>query len=97
MDRPGSTIVFLTPKPSPKRFALWETSYKFANRELESLVAEYENVHLIDVASPLFNEDGSLREDLFKSDGVHLNAAGYEVWRAVILPKLESIFGAPSN
>ena len=59
------------------------------------ILAEYDNVHLIDVASPLFAEDGSLKTELFKDDGVHLNEAGYKVWTSVIRPGLESAFGTP--
>lgn len=95
VDRPDSTIVFLTPKPSPKRFSLWDSAYKHANEGLETLVAEHDNVHLIDVASPLFGENGSLREELFKSDGVHLNEAGYIIWKEIIQSSLESLFGEP--
>ncbi len=95
VDRPGSTIVFLTPKPSPKRLDLWDTTYKKANNGLKDLVGEYENVHLIDVATPLFNREGTLRNELFKSDGVHLNEAGYVVWKEIIQSQLSSIFGDP--
>ncbi len=92
VERPKAVIVFLTPKPSPKRFSLWGSSYKIANEGLVALVDQYPNVHLIDVASPLFNENGSLRSELFKTDGVHLNDAGYDVWEAVITPELEKFF-----
>lgn len=95
IDRPGSTIVFLTPKPSPKRLDLWDTTYKKANDGLKELIEEYENVHLIDVATPLFNRDGTLRDELFKSDGVHLNEAGYAVWREIIQSQLRSLLGDP--
>ncbi len=95
VDRPDAQIVFLTPKPSPKRLNLWSSTYRKANEGLNLIVAEYDNVHLIDVASPLFAEDGSLKTELFKDDGVHLNEAGYKVWTSVIRPGLESAFGIP--
>jgi hypothetical protein len=94
-ERPNAIVVFLTTKPSPRRFDLWDSTYREANESLRKLAGDYPNVHLIDVATPLFDKRGKLREELFKSDGVHLNPEGYVIWTKTILPELEKYFGKP--
>ncbi|MCB1121834.1 MAG: hypothetical protein KJT03_09820 [Verrucomicrobiae bacterium] len=94
-ERPDAKIVFLTPKPSPARFDLWDKAYKTANEGLAALVKRHKQVYLIDVATPLFDSEGKLREELFRSDGVHLNAEGYRIWTRIIKQQLNDIFGSP--
>jgi len=38
------------------------------------------------VFSPMLGGDGRPRAELFREDALHLNAKGYELWRAVIAP-----------
>ena len=38
------------------------------------------------------NETGETRVELFRRDGVHLNAEGYAVWTRVIRPIVENLF-----
>ena len=44
----------------------------------------------IDVATPMLNEDGSIRDDLFVSDKLHMNQKGYDIWRNVVAPVMIS-------
>jgi lysophospholipase L1-like esterase len=43
-------------------------------------------VTYIDVASPMLNEAGTPREDIFVEDGLHMNAKGYDLWRDAVRP-----------
>ena len=36
----------------------------------------------------MFNEDGTLKEDIFQSDNLHMNRKGYVLWRETLLPVL---------
>ena len=42
----------------------------------------------IDVFTPMLNSNSEPRKELFVSDGLHLNAAGYELWASIIRPYL---------
>jgi lysophospholipase L1-like esterase len=43
-------------------------------------------VDYIDVFSPMLTADGTPRRDLFRKDALHLNLAGYALWRSIIRP-----------
>jgi lysophospholipase L1-like esterase len=54
------------------------------------LVQEYADAHpkvdYIDVFTPMLAADGSPRSDLFRNDALHMNKAGYALWRTIIRP-----------
>jgi len=50
-------------------------------------VADEENVELLDAFTHFADSDGFLPRE-FTTDGVHLNAAGYEKWKELIMPLL---------
>lgn len=60
----------------------WRADIAGLNEKLKSYAME-NGFRWIDLNSALSDETGALRQDL-TIDGVHLNAAGYEVWRAAI-------------
>ena len=45
-------------------------------------------VDYIDVFTPMLTTDGSPRSELFRQDALHLNEAGYALWRSTIRPFL---------
>ena len=86
-DFPGVPFYIVSVKPSfarekqlPKTLLL--------NELLREYCAATGGVHFIDVASAMFDEKGSLREDIFSSDQLHLNQKGYQLWTGVIKPRL---------
>jgi lysophospholipase L1-like esterase len=85
---PETRMYILSPKPSIKRMHLWET-YKKTHLLLKELSGKYANVKYIDVASPMFDEEGKLNYSLFVEDGIHMNDAGYSIWTKVIRNALE--------
>ncbi|GHV18878.1 hypothetical protein FACS18949_04690 [Clostridia bacterium] len=52
--------------------------------ELTKAMTERKGYRFIDVASSLLNADGSLRQDVFLFDNVHLNKTGYALWAPVV-------------
>jgi hypothetical protein len=46
----------------------------------------------IDTASALLEPDGTLRDDVFIFDGLHMNATGYAAWTEVVRPVIESAY-----
>ena len=47
-------------------------------------------VDFIDVFTPMLDAQGQPREELFLPDRLHMNAAGYEVWKQAVHPYLDS-------
>lgn len=86
---PKTRVLFLAIKPSRSRWELIEVQRE-ANRLIAAYADEQEELEFVDVATPLLGEDGLPREELFESDKLHLNAAGYEVWNGIVGPLLET-------
>ncbi len=77
---PETRIYLLSIKPSPARWHLWDRM-KEANRLLRSACDADERLCFIDVAARMLDEKGNPRAELFLEDGLHLNGAGYALWR----------------
>ncbi|HVT71613.1 MAG TPA: GDSL-type esterase/lipase family protein [Lacunisphaera sp.] len=58
------------------------------NDLIAKLAARDRRVTLVDTFAPLAQADGTSRPEYFVKDRLHLNPAGYEVWRSVMLPVL---------
>jgi lysophospholipase L1-like esterase len=93
---PDSTIAYISIKPSPARLSLLPKV-----RETNALISDYvqtmPNARYIDTFGPMLNADGTLRSELFKSDRLHLNEAGYQLWKSVIVPHLPALRPPPQN
>jgi lysophospholipase L1-like esterase len=86
-DLPNCRVYLLSVKPSPLRWSLW-LKMQAVNDGLAEIAGERPDVTYIDVASPLLDEDGKPRSELFVKDRLHLNRKGYDAWRETIRPIL---------
>jgi lysophospholipase L1-like esterase len=85
-DLPKVRIAYISNKPSPLRAGLLE-----AQRQANALIkAEAGRLHVdyIDVFTPMLDANGQPREELFVEDRLHMNRAGYELWRQKVAPYL---------
>lgn len=84
---PGARIAFISVKPSPARKALLEEA-----RAVNAAVRDYSRkekfVDFVDVFTAMLGPDGEPRAELYRSDALHLNDAGYALWRSLLLPHL---------
>lgn len=83
---PGTKVAFLAVKPSPSR-----TAWLAPMQELNGLVrgmAESRRQRFIDVHTPMLNGQGQPRAELFQADLLHMNAAGYDLWKGIVAPVL---------
>lgn len=81
--KPGTHISFLAPKPSPARRAkldLWKDSYK-ALYDYSLVTPHFD---FIDISQPMFELDGQIKTEIWKSDSLHMNRKGYEIWAPII-------------
>jgi len=84
---PAARIYVLAIKPSLARWHLWPVM-KAANELLQEACAADERLFYIDVATPMLGENGTPRPDIFLDDNLHMNDAGYDIWRAATRPIL---------
>lgn len=85
-DLPKVRIAYISNKPSPLRVGLLE-----AQRQANALIkAEAERLHVdyIDVFTSMLDANGLPRGELFVEDRLHMNRAGYELWRQKVAPYL---------
>lgn len=87
---PDTRIAFISMKPSPSRASLIE-EMREGNDLIQVFSAETPMVDYIDVFNPMLNTEGKARQELFVQDNLHLNAAGYKLWREIVSPYLRSI------
>ncbi len=84
---PKTRIAYLAIKPSILRRPLWDKMRK-ANALIEAACKKDDRLVFIDVATPMLGADGKPRAELFRKDGLHLNAKGYALWASILKPYL---------
>jgi lysophospholipase L1-like esterase len=85
---PETRIAFIGIKPSIARWAIVD-KVRAANRRIASACEKHERLRFVDVDQPTLGDDGKPRGELFVKDGLHLSAAGYELWTKLLTPALE--------
>lgn len=87
---PSTDIIVLPPKPSPSRWK-WEKQYRETFSLLKAFCFSNKQAGLVfvDVFSPVLDEKGQPRPELFLEDMLHLNADGYKLWKNVLAPVLK--------
>jgi lysophospholipase L1-like esterase len=88
-DLPATKIIFIGLKPSPSRWKLIDP-FRETNRMVRGLTESYPNLVFIDVERAMLDERGQPREELFQSDKLHMNRAGYEIWTKLVRPQIEA-------
>jgi len=82
---PATRIAFISIKPSPARVS-WLANIRETNELIRQFAVAGENLDFIDVFTLMLNSAGYPRDELFLADALHLNSAGYALWKSVIGP-----------
>ena len=86
-DLPKTTVEVISIKPSPSR-AQQLPKQQQANALVRAEATRLHKVEFIDVATPMLGADGQPRAELFIEDQLHMNRAGYALWRDIVAPYL---------
>lgn len=81
---PTVRVVFIATAPNPSRWKLVEKMKRF-----NSLSREYCNEHgatFVDVFTVMLGPDGLPQSDIYRQDGLHMNAKGYAIWKTALSP-----------
>ena len=84
---PSSDFAFLSIKPSPSRMDLIPQMIALNTLLNEMTIAE--GGYYFDVFTPMLDENDLPFAQLFLSDMLHLNKAGYRLWRLTVTPMLD--------
>jgi len=85
---PRARIAFISIKPSPARWHLGD-KVREANRLIKDFTETDRRLGYIDVFTPMLGKDGKPRAELFVEDRLHMNEAGYTLWRFIIAPYIK--------
>ena len=80
---PNTPILYISIKPSPSRAAFKEKAIA-SNALIKAFLAKEANTKFIDVYSLMLTKTGDLRPELFVEDMLHMNAAGYAIWKKAV-------------
>jgi len=84
---PETRIAYISIKPSPSREALMPVAVQ-ANELIADYSKRQAGLEYIDVYTKMIDAQGRPRAELFLADALHLNAAGYALWKAAIADRL---------
>lgn len=82
-EAPKCRVWFVAVKPSPKRWAKYDTQTK-ANALVKTLCEKDATLGFIDVVPAMLGPDGKPIPELFTKDDLHMTPKGYEVWTAAV-------------
>jgi lysophospholipase L1-like esterase len=84
---PKANIAFVAMKASPSRKQIFGEVIK-ANRDIQAFLGTQKKTAFIDVHPKMLQPNGYPIGELFVSDSLHMNAAGYRIWEMLIKPYL---------
>jgi lysophospholipase L1-like esterase len=76
---PGAKLVFVSARPSLARETM-KAKQQDLNQRISSISAKKKGHFVIDMHSPFYYADGSLMQDIFVADKLHLNEKGYAIF-----------------
>lgn len=84
---PTAEILLVSVKPSPSRTATFP-KYIAANSMMQAYAAKHAHITYVDTWTPMLKTDGTPESAYFGSDMLHMNAAGYSLWKTILKPYL---------
>ena len=87
-ELPETKVYILAAKPSPLRWNL-KPLYDALNIHFADFAVENDQSIYIDIWNPMLGENGKPMPSIFLSDSLHMNKAGYLIWKQTIAPFLQ--------
>ncbi|MDN5290642.1 MAG: hypothetical protein PWQ06_881 [Anaerophaga sp.] len=84
---PGTELAFVSTKPSPAR-EKWSDEYQKANSLVRDFCMSKPHLRFIDVSQLMIDKNGTIKDDIFLGDKIHLNPSGYRLWETLVRPYL---------
>ena len=87
---PNTRIIFISIKPSLRRFAFMNTIHG-ANALVKDYIGKHKNAVFVDIVPQMLGADGKPRPELLVADGLHMTPEGYKIWTAALKPHLGDV------
>jgi lysophospholipase L1-like esterase len=86
---PDTRILYLPIKPSILRWQKWP-QMSATNALVKQFIEQNDQLAYVDAATPMLGPDGQPRREFFLDDGLHMNAAGYQLWAGILASLLQT-------
>lgn len=86
---PKTRLIVVSVKPSPARRE-FAPKYRELNGLMRKTTEADKHLSFVDVWTPMLDENGEPKKDIFLGDQLHLNREGYKIRRAALLPFIEN-------
>ena len=83
-------IIYISIHPSIARWARWPVMRE-ANALVEAYSAAHPRLHYVDISAAMLGSDGQPMPQLYVADGLHMTAAGYDVWTPIVARAIASV------
>lgn len=93
-DNPDCKVYFVSAAKVHSRKQYWE-KYDIYNNAVRELCRNDKNLFYIDTNAAMADENGVVKEELYKEDRLHLNRKGQEVWIPVLRKAVLNENGQP--
>lgn len=82
---PKTPLVYVSMKPSVSRVKLMP-KFDEANKAIAEFLKADTHSRYADVYHAMLRPDGTVMDDIFVADRLHMNAKGYAIWQKVLAP-----------
>jgi lysophospholipase L1-like esterase len=93
---PKTRIVYISMNPAVSRWKK-EADFVEGNRLIQEYVQTNAKkgmpLNFLDSHSKLLSATGEARPEIYRADGLHLNSKGYELWTAILRPRILALAG----
>lgn len=89
-SQPNIPIFQIAITPTPSRWQVWDKTKK-ANEFMQTFCEKTPNLHFIETEKTFLDNKGQPRPELFIQDMLHLQQAGYDIWKVLIKNELDAV------
>ena len=87
---PNTRIAFISAAPNPARWHL-RAEMQELNRRVRDRARTADRIDFIDVWSAMLGPRGEPKAGIYRDDNLHMNAAGYEIWKRIVGDYLRAV------
>lgn len=81
-------VVYVSMKPSPSRIQLMQ-KFDSANYMIKQFLKKRPRTAFADVYHAMLQKDGTVNQEIFLKDNLHMNSKGYQIWQQILRPYLK--------